>query len=149
MTAPPFLDRSDSPSDKAWRTGASPYSGTLGPNKTADTIKNTFASRTKDNPDYGTFYNRTFSEIAPQSQAKIDAAASSDEPNFSNPGDQSFAVQFAKDYAAGVSRGLIEEDRAITRGGLARLSTEFATQGSNEKDPNVAGKFPNQGINVG
>ena len=148
MTAPPFPDRSTSPADQAWRTGVSPYAGTLGPNKTADTIKNNFVARTKESPDYATFYNRTFSEVAPQSQAKIDAAAASDQPNFSNPGDQSFATQFAKNYAAGVSRGLIEEDRAITKDGLARLSSEFATQGSNQKDPNVAGKFPSQGVSV-
>lgn len=149
MALPPFSDRSTSPADQAWRTGTSPYSGTLGPNRTADTIKNTFASKAKDNPDYANFYSRTFSEIAPQSQAKLDAAAATDAPNFSNPGDQSFAVQFAKDYAAGVQRGLIEEDRAITRGGLARLTTEFATQGSTQKDPNTANKFPSQGISVG
>jgi hypothetical protein len=148
VALPPFTDRSTSPADQAWRTGVSPYSGTLGPNRTADTIKNTFVAKTKDNPDFNDFYKRTFSEIAPDSQAKIDAAAATDVPNFSNPGDQSFAIQFAKDYAAGVSKGLIEEDRAVTKDGLARLSTEFATQGSTQKDPNTANKFPSQGVSV-
>ena len=137
-----------SPTDQAWRTGKSPYSGTLGPNRTADAIRDPFAADAKKNPDFANFYNRTFSEVAPQSQAKIDAAAQSDQPNFTNPGDQSFAKSFAKLYAQGVSRGLVEEDRAVRPDNLARLTTESATEGSSSKDPNTAGKFPSQGVGV-
>lgn len=139
-----------SPADQAWRSGESPYSGTLGPNRTADPIRDPWAADMKKNPDYANFYaNRTFVDVAPQSQAKIDAASKSDQPNFSNPGDQSFATAFAKNYAQAISRGLVEEDRAVKPGNLARLSSESATVGSNESDPNTAGKFPNQGVKVG
>lgn len=138
-----------SPAAKFFRAGESPYSGTLGPNRTADTIRDPWAAEVKDNPDYANFYaNRTFDQVAPQSQAKIDAASQTDEPNFENPGDQSFAKDFAKKYAEAIYRGLVEEDRAVTRGGLARISTQYANSGSNEKDPNTAGKFPNQGVSV-
>jgi hypothetical protein len=143
-----FTKNYPSPADKFFRTGESPYSGTLGPNRTSDPIRDPWTAEVKKNPDYGTFYNRTFDQVAPQSQAKIDAAAQTDEPNFANPGDQSFAKDFAKRYAEAISRGLVEEDRAVTRGGLARISTEYANYGSNEKDPNTAGKFPNQGVSV-
>jgi len=138
-----------SPAEKFFRAGESPYSGTLGPNRTADPIRDPWAAEVKDNPDYANFYtNRTFEKVVPQSQAKIDAAAGTDEPNFANPGDQSFAKDFAKKYAEAISRGLVEEDRAVTRGSLARISTQYADAGSNEKDPNTAGKFPNQGVSV-
>ena len=101
----------NSPSDKAWRSGKSPYSGTLGPNRTADSIRDPWTADIKKNPDYASFYsdtNRTFSRVAPESQAKIDAASKTDQPNFDNPGDQSFAKAFVKNYASGVSRGLID-----------------------------------------
>ena len=138
-----------SPADQAWRTGESPYSGTLGPNRTADPVRDPWAADMKKNPDYDTFYsNRTFATVAPQSQAKIDAASQTDIPNFSNPGDQSFATAFVKNYAQAISRGLVEEDKAVQPVNLARLMSQPATAGSNESDPNTAGKFPSQGIKV-
>lgn len=139
-----------SPADQAWRSGQSPYSGTLGPNRTSDPIRDPWAADMKKNPDYANFYssNRTFVDVAPQSQQKIDAASTTDKPNFSNPGDQSFAAAFAKNYAQAISRGLVEEDRAVRPGNLARLSSESANSGSNESDPNTAGKFPNQGVKI-
>jgi hypothetical protein len=144
----PFQKDYSSPADQAWRTGTSPYAGTLGPNRTADAVKNSFAADVKRNPDYANFYNRTFADVAPQSQARIDSAAGTNDPNFSNPGDQSFAKQFAQNYAQGVTRGLIEEDRAVTKDRLARLTTEAATASSSEKDPNTANKYPSQGVGV-
>jgi hypothetical protein len=145
VAIPPFQEDYSSPADQAWRSGASPYAGTLGPNRTADTLKNTFAAKLKKNPDYANFYSSTFPEAAPQSQSKIDAAASNDSPNFENPGDQSFAQNFLNSYKQGVMRGLIEEDRAVSSANLARLTTESAAQGSNERDPNTASQFPGQG----
>lgn len=144
-----FTKNYPSPADKFFRSGESPYSGTLGPNRTSDSIRDPWTAEVKKNPDYGTFYSRTFDKVAPQSQAKIDAAAQTDDPNFANPGDQSFAKDFAKKYAQGVYRGLVEKHRAIGKDVVARISTEPANAGSNEKDPNTASKFPNQGVSIG
>jgi len=47
-----------------------------------------------------------------------------------------------------IERGLIEPERAITKEGLARLTSQPATFGSNQSDPNTASKFPNQGVSV-
>lgn len=144
-----FQKEYDSPADQAWRTGKSPYSGTLGPNRTADSIKNPFAAKIKDNPDYQNFFaDRTFNKVFQQSQSKIDAAATSDAPGFENPGDNSFAQSFLNSYKQGVMRGLIEEDRAVRPENLARLTTEPGNAGTSQRDPNTASKFPNQGVSV-
>lgn len=139
-----------SPADQAWRTGESPYSGTLGPNRTADPIRDPWVADMKKNPDYANFYSdRTFANVVPQSQAKIDRLAQTDLPNFSNPGDQSFATDFARNYAQAISRGLVEKEKAVQPVNLANLMSEPATAGSNEASSNTAGKFPNQGVKVG
>jgi len=133
--------------DETFRSGKSPYSGTLGPNRTADVLRDGFVADLKKNPDYANFYaNRTFAAVAPVSQQKIDMAAQTDMPNFENPGDQSFATEFAKNYAQGISRGLIEYDKAVTSGRLASISTQPAASASMEKDPNTLGKSPSQGV---
>jgi hypothetical protein len=146
MFPPVFNERFSSPADLAWKEGKSPYSGTLGPNRTADTLKNTFVSEVKKNPDYDQFYSdRTFFNVAPQSQQRIDQLSRTPFSQFSNPGDRSFADMFLKSYSQGVSRGLIEQDRAVFPENLSRMATEPAAMVSNEKDPNTAGKFPGEG----
>jgi len=135
--------------DEVFRSGKGPYSGTLGPNRTADALRDGFVADLKKNPGYANFYsNRTFADIAPQSQAKIDAASKTDEPSFDNPGDQSFASAFLKNYQQGISRGLVESDKAITSGRLASISTQAAAAASMEKDPNTLGKSPSQGVSL-
>ena len=133
--------------DEVFRSGKGPYSGTLGPNRTADALRDGFVADLKKNPGYANFYsNRTFADIAPQSQAKIDAASKTDEPSFDNPGDQSFASAFLKNYQQGISRGLVAPKEAITSDRLANISSEAAAAASMEKDPNTLGKFPSQGV---
>lgn len=156
MVLQPFNKSYDTPADQAWRQGKSPYAGTLGPNPQSATdpqsFKNDFVNRVRFNPDSKGFYSsNVFSQdTADQSQNKIDAAAGTDQPNFSNPGDNQLAKDFVGKYSQAVARGLIEEERAVTRGGLARLATESATAGSSERDPNTANKYPGEtGTQIG
>jgi hypothetical protein len=156
MALPPFNKSYDTPADQAWRQGKSPYAGTLGPNpqfaSNPESFKNDFVNRVRFNPDSKGFYTgNVFSQdTANQSQGKLDAAAGTDQPNFANPGDNQLAKDFVSKYSQGVTRGLVEEDRAVTRGGLARLVTESATAKSSERDPNTANKFPGEsGARIG
>ena len=67
--------------------------------------------------------------------------------------------QFASDFLSKYSRtlggansaedkGLIEEDRIVRPENLAQLSAQPAAGGNAIQDPNVAGKFPSQEVNV-
>jgi hypothetical protein len=53
-----------------------------------------------------------------------------------------------QEYSQGVARGLIESDKAVKPENLARLVTQQATVGSNEKDQNTVSKFPSQGVTI-
>ena len=93
---PPFTKSYSSPQDQAWREEKSPYSGTLGPNRTASDFTNAFAAKLKDNPDNENFYRGSSStqETAQKSQQKINQFALSQKPAFSNPNDNPFAKDF-------------------------------------------------------
>lgn len=142
-------DYSD-PAEQAWRTGKSPYQQTLGPNRGSDadpySFQNSFVSDLRKNPDFKNFYNNSVfsSDTASMSQQKLDDSSYRNTANFVNPSDNNLANDFLVKYSQGVSRGLIEQDRAIFPSNLSRLTTEPATAGSNEKDPNTTGKFPGQ-----
>ena len=151
MVLQPFSKDYSAPADQAWRRGDRVDVGTLGPNPRASqdpqAFKNAFVNRIRFNPDSKSFYSSNVfaQETAARSQGKIDAAASTDQPNFINPGDNQLAQDFVSKYSQAVSRGLIEEDRAVTKDGLAKLVSEPATAGSSERDPNTANKFPGEG----
>lgn len=144
-----------SPADQAWRTGSSPYQGTLGPYRSAESNPNAFknsfvADLRKDNPDYKNFYsgNVYSAETAAQSQQKINTAAETDTSTFKDPGDKTIADDFLKKYSEGVSRNLIEEDRAVKPENLKELTSEPAAAMISSKDPNTVNKFPSQGVGV-
>jgi hypothetical protein len=143
-----------SPADQAWRTGKGPDRGTLGPNRRADTdstsFKDSFISKLRDNPGYKNFYNGSIfsADTAAASQQKIDEQSNTSDSTFKDPGDTSIANDFLTKYSEGVSRGLIEEDRAIGPDNLARLTSEPAAAGASEKDPNTINKFPSQGVSI-
>ena len=145
------FNRRTNTSDEKFLSGDTPYKGTLGPNRDTDTF-DAFASRLrKENPRYDDFYSgsRTFNDVAAMSQAKIDQAASSPEPTFANPGDNSFAKDFLAKYSVGVQRGFVGEDEAVGPQTVARIASQPATAASNESSPETAGKFPGaSGVNV-
>ena len=143
-----------SPSDQAWRTGESPYQGTLGPYRRADqepdSFKNKFVSELRANPDYKNFYEQSNfqADTAALSQQKINNQSQTPYATFLDPGDSQLANDFLTKYTEGINRGLIEEDRAIKPDNLARLASEPAAAGISAKDPNTVNKFPSQGVSI-
>lgn len=149
---PLFSKSNTSPTDQAWREGKSPYSGTLGPNRTATDFTNAFVSRLKDNPDYNDFYTGSnfTQDTANLAQQKIDMSSQSFNPVFANPADNPFANDFLAKYTQGVSRGLISEEDRVGPDKLAMLASQPATAGSSQRSPNTVSKFPGEeGIQVG
>jgi hypothetical protein len=149
---PRYSKSSDSPADQAWREGKSPYSGTLGPNRTAADFTDAFVAKLRDNPDYNSFYTGSnfTQDVANQAQQKIDYSAQTYTPTFSNPNDNPFANDFLSKYTEGVARGLISEEDRVGPDKLAMLASQPATAGSSQKSPNTVAKFPGEGgIQVG
>jgi len=149
---PSFSKSSSSPQDQAWREGKSPYSGTLGPNRTAYDFTDAFVAKLKDNPGYENFYgNSNFNqETAQKSQQKINRSATTQEPAFSNPNDNPFAKDFLFKYSEGVARGLISEEDRVGADKLSILASQPASAGSSERNPGTANQFPGQGgIQIG
>lgn len=150
MAFEPFNTRSDSPSDKAFKRGVSPYNKTLGSTKELSSVdyKNGFVAGLKDSPEFPGFYSagRFDDKTSELSQQKINMAASTNNPNFANPEYNNSASGFLAKYAQGVNRGLIEPDKAISSAGLIRLTQQSATEGSSERDPNTANRFPDSSV---
>ena len=70
-------------------------------------------------------------------------------------GNNEFARNFLDKYTAargGIDsaedKGLIEEDRIVRPENLSQIATQPAASGNAIQDPNVAGKFPSQEVNV-
>ena len=101
--------------DEEFLGGKSPYEGTLGPNKSADIFSRYAGGLKKTNPRQATFDSdsRTFSDVAPASQQKIDDLRFSAAPSFGNEGDNSFAQSFLEKYRDGVVRGFIAPEDEI------------------------------------
>lgn len=143
-----FSKNSTSPSEQAWRTGKPPDNQTLGPNKNLgpDSFRNKFVARVRENPDFDGFYQQVFgAETAQRSQDKLNNASVTNEALFIDERNNALANDFLGKYYKGVSRGLIEEDRAVFPENLSRLVTENAIAGSNLKDPNTTNQFPGAG----
>lgn len=146
----PFSKKYTTPSDQAFRSGLSPDNKTLGPNAAVN-FKNTFASKFDKNPDYTGFYDTGFfQETADQSQLKIDKAAKTSQPSFKDPSDNNLAKSFLDRYVQGVDRGLISEEDSVGPGKLSYISSQSATDGSSERSPQTANKFPgDSGTQIG
>lgn len=153
MAAPIYSTRKTSPADTAWRRGDAPDSGTLGEFKDSDldpaSFKDSWVAKMKDNPDYRDFYigAKFGDETASLSQQKLDIASRSAYSNFSDLRNKLAADRFLDAYSLGVSRGLIEQDKAVFPENLAAFAAESATSRIN--DENVKGEFPSKGVSVG
>ena len=130
--------------DEKFLSGDSAYEGTLGPNKSAELTSKYAGQLRKTNPRQPTFDSdsRTFPDIAPLSQQKIDDLRFTDVPSFGNPGDNSFAQTFLEKYRDGVVRGFIAPEDEIRPENLDRIISQDAYAASMERSPNTAGKFP-------
>ena len=137
--------------DEKFLSGDSAYEGTLGPNKSSDLFSAYAGQLRKTNPRQPTFDSdsRTFPDIAPASQQKIDDLRFTDVPSFGNPGDNSFAQTFLEKYRDGVVRGFIAPEDEIRPENLDRIISQDAYAASMERSPNTAGKFPGaNGVSV-
>lgn len=154
MAFRPFTKDYSDPSDKAFRAGVRPAENPrLGPNQGGIADPKDFADKfinLRFNPDArANLWNSNVfgADVAASSQGKIDAAASTDSPAFSNPDDNKFAWDFLMKYSGpggAIERGLVEPDRAITKEMLARLTTQPAALGANQRDPNTVSRFPGE-----
>ena len=70
-------------------------------------------------------------------------------------GNNEFAQNFLNKYTSALggsdsaeNKGLIEQDRIVRPENLAQLASQPAAGGNAIQDPNVAGKFPSQEVNV-
>lgn len=118
--------------------------GLWGPNKSADIFSRYAGALKKTNPRQATFDSdsRTFSDVAPASQQKIDDLRFSAAPSFGNEGDNSFAQSFLEKYRDGVVRGFIAPEDEVRPENLDRIISQDAYAASMERSPNTAGKFP-------
>lgn len=157
MVLPAFSKDYSAPFSRAFREGRFPgENNQLGPYPTSSDPKDfasSFASKFKFNPDKSSFWQQVFSQdVANQSQEKINLGAQSDFPSFTDPGNNQLAQDFLAKYSGpggAVERGLIAPEDAISKESLAALASQPAAARMNTTAKDTAGKFPNQGVQVG
>ena len=138
--------RLKTPADKVAFQGKNPANRTTGPN-TAGELQDPWRGTLDNNPLNDDFYQSsyTFSGEAPEVQKKLDGLQF-EYGNAFEEGNNQFAQNFLNKYYN--DRGLIEEDRIVRPENLSQLATQPAASGNAIQDPNVAGKFPSQEVNV-
>ena len=134
------------PADKAVFQGKNPANKTTGPN-TAGGLQDPWRGTLDTNPLNDDFYQSsyTFSDQASGVQQKLDGLQF-EYGNAFEEGNNEFAQNFLNKYYN--DRGLIEEDRIVRPENLSQIATQPAAGGNAIQDPNVAGKFPSQEVNV-
>jgi len=138
--------RLKTPADKVAFQGKNPANKTTGPN-TAGGLQDPWRGTLDNNPLNDDFYQSsyTFSGEAPEVQKKLDGLQF-EYGNAFEEGNNQFAQEFLSKYYN--DRNLIEEDRIVRPENLSQLATQPAASGNAIQDPNVAGKFPSQEVNV-
>ena len=139
--------RLKTPADKVVFQGKDPSNKTTGPNTFTGEITNTWRGTLDNNPLNDEFYQSsyTFSGEAPEVQKKLDGLQF-EYGNAFEEGNNQFAQDFLNKYYN--DRGLIEEDRIVRPENLSQIATQPAASSNAIQDPNVAGKFPSQEVNV-
>ena len=138
--------RLKTPADKVAFEGKTPANKTTGPNTTGG-IQDPWRGTLDNNPLNDDFYQSsyTFSGEAPEVQKKLDGLQF-EYGNAFEEGNNQFAQDFLNKYYN--DRGLIEEDRIVRPENLSQIATQPAASSNAIQDPNVAGKFPSQEVNV-
>ena len=143
------------PADKAVFQGKNPSNKTTGPN-TAGGLQDPWRGTLDTNPLNDDFYQSsyTFSDQAPGVQQKLDGLQF-EYGNAFEEGNNQFAANFLSKYSrtlggsdSAEDKGLIEEDRIVSPENLSQIATPPAASSNAIQDPNVAGKFPSQEVNV-
>ena len=150
-----LIRRLKTPADKAAFQGKNPANKTTGPN-TAGGLQDPWRGTLDNNPLNDDFYQSsyTFSGEAPEVQKKLDGLQF-EYGNAFEEGNNQFAANFLSKYSrtlggtnSAEDKGLIEEDRIVRPENLSQIATQPAASGNAIQDPNVAGKFPSQEVNV-
>ena len=138
--------RLKTPADKVAFQGKNPANKTTGPN-TAGGLQDPWRGTLDNNPLNDEFYQSsyTFSGEAPEVQKKLDGLQF-EYGNAFEEGNNEFAQNFLNKYYN--DRGLIEEDRIVRPENLSQIATQPAASGNAIQDPNVAGKFPSQEVDI-
>ena len=138
--------RLKTPADKAAFQGKNPSNKTTGPN-TVGELQDPWRGTLDNNPLNDDFYQSsyTFAGEAPEVQKKLDGLQF-EYGNAFEEGNNQFAQDFLNKYYN--DRGLIEEDRIVRPENLSQIATQPAASSNAIQDPNVAGKFPSQEVNV-
>ena len=138
--------RLKTPADKVAFQGKNPSNKTTGPN-TLGGLQDPWRGTLDTNPLNDDFYQSsyTFSGEAPEVQKKLDGLQF-EYGNAFEEGNNQFAQDFLNKYYN--DRGLIEEDRIVRPENLSQIATQPAASSNAIQDPNVAGKFPSQEVNV-
>lgn len=139
------------PADEVFASGQKPGDyNQLGPRQGQAFLSPRFAAEfakrlpLKENPGASNLWDTNVftSDSAQQAQQVIDQKSQTMQPAFDNDLNNQLASDFLDKYLNGIDRGLIEPERAVYSGTLARLATQPANMGSSERDPNTANKFP-------
>ena len=147
--------RLKTPADKVAFQGKNPANRTTGPN-TAGGLQDPWRGTLDNNPLNDDFYQSsyTFSGEAPEVQKKLDGLQFEYGNAFEEVNNE-FAANFLSKYSrtlggtnSAEDKGLIEEDRIVRPENLSQIATRPAASGNAIQDPNVAGKFPSQEVNV-
>ena len=147
--------RLKTPADKAAFQGKNPANKTTGPN-TAGGLQDPWRGTLDNNPLNDDFYQSsyTFQSQSPEVQQRLEGLQF-EYGNAFEEGNNEFAANFLSKYSrtlggtnSAEDKGLIEEDRIVRPENLAQLSAQPAASSNAIQDPNVAGKFPSQEVNV-
>ena len=147
--------RLKTPADKAAFQGKTPANKTTGPN-TAGTLQDPWRGTLDTNPLNDDFYQSsyTFQSQSPEVQQRLEGLQF-EYGNAFEEGNNEFARNFLDKYTAArggsdsaEDKGLIEEDRIVRPENLSQIATQPAASSNAIQDPNVAGKFPSQEVNV-
>tara|TARA_B100000475_G_scaffold64528_1_gene45667 strand:+ start:205 stop:681 length:477 start_codon:yes stop_codon:yes gene_type:complete len=147
--------RLKTPADKAAFQGKNPANKTTGPNTTGS-LQDPWRGTLDTNPLNDDFYQSsyTFQGQAPEVQERLEGLQF-EYTNAFEEGNNEFARNFLDKYTAtrggsdsAEDKGLIEEDRIVRPENLSQIATQPAAGGNAIQDPNVAGKFPSQEVNV-
>ena len=147
--------RLKTPADKVAFQGKNPANRTTGPNIGGE-LQDPWRGTLDNNPLNDDFYQSsyTFQSQAPEVQQRLEGLQF-EYSNAFEEGNNEFARNFLDKYTAArggsdraEAKALIEEDRIVEPRNLAQLSSQPAAGGNAIQDPNVAGKFPSQEVDI-
>jgi hypothetical protein len=149
--------RLSGPQEKAVKGGKQAAGFLTGPTRTARNFQqpNPLVSEfLNNNPKQESFYQMFSGPEAEQAQFEIDNRVGFYGNTFEGENNKQAQIFLTKYYSAlggpntAQAKQLIERDRIVEPNNLLQLSSNPATDGSADKDPNVAGKSPSNSVVV-